>query len=370
MRWPAPLRALAEASVRQPLSAPVPDDGPAFAARKGIASLALRTLRRGLLLRASGQRPMLRTQFEPAWKRLLWIHEGMPQIGDALMDLAPRSLLVERGLQVDLFAAPHIASLFAGDPWFTRSLHRAGDVHAADYDAAIVLSHDRKALRLKQHRLAALPWVSLQGFYGGPDFHRALFATHRLADLLGITLPPSALARHAAQKLAVDPAAAAVAASTCPAADAITFALGGVWPERTYRHWPELLRRLRVQGHERFVLLGADNGRALADDLLAAADGAEVCDRVGRTSLAEAHALIARSAVAICADGGLMHLALASRTPTVALFNHAIDPAWRLPPEPNAVALRSATHEVDGIAPEHIAEAVATLLDAVPAGVR
>ena len=367
-RLDSPLRALADACVRQPLSEPVPADDVGFAARKGTLRLAIRTARRGLLLRCSGQMPLLQPRFERAWRRVLWIHEGMPQIGDALMDLAPRSLLVELGMHVDLFAAPHIAALFDGDAWFARSLCRPEDVHAGDYDAAIVLSHDRKALVLKRHRLAALPWVSLQGFYGGPDFHRARFATRRLADLLRISLRPDEFARHSAQKLQVSAQAAADATRACPASDRVALVLGGVWPERTYHRWPELIGSLRARGLRRFMLVGAENGREMADRVNADAAGdIEVLDLVGRTRLTEAQALLARSAAVVCADGGLMHLALATPAPVIAMFNAAIDPQWRLPIRLNGVGLASSSREVDGLLPDVVAEAVKTTIDAARA---
>lgn len=361
----APLRALADACVRQPLSVPVPADDAAFAARKGTLRLAMRTARRAVLLRLSGQRRHLKTYLAPAAHRLLWIHEGMPQIGDALMDLAPRSLLVEQGFILDLFAAPHIASLFEGDAYFARVLCAPDAVRADDYDAVIVLSHDRKALRLKRARLAALPWVSLHGWYGGPDFHRARFATRRLADLLGLTPAAADFARHSAQKLLLpadlaDPVDGA-------AHDRIALALGGVWPARTYHRWAELVSLMSMRGQRRFVLVGGANGRELADALIARF-GAELDlqDGVGRASLREAQALFARAAVVVVADGGLMHLALTTSTPVVALFNSAIRPEWRLPTVLNGIALQSAGAAVDDIAAESIANAVERLRAATP----
>lgn len=355
----SPLQALAGMCVHQLLTRPIPDDAPAFVARKGMLRLAMRAARRALQLQWSGQRPTLRTRFDPHWQRVLWIHEGMPQIGDALMDLAPRSLLVEHGLQVDLFAAKHIATLFEHDAWFVRALHRHVDVRIENYDAVIVLSHDRKALALKQTRLAALPWVSLQGFYGGPDFHRARFATQRLADLLDLTLAPEAFARHSAQKLQVTAKAAQQAALDCPATDRICLVLGGVWPARTFHRWPELIAALHARGLRRFMLLGGANGRQLADQLISGAGAdVELLDFVGRTTLPGAHALLARSAAVVCADGGLMHLALTGPAPVIAMFNAEIDPSWRLPIQMNGVGFKSPDREVDGLLPDLVADAV------------
>ena len=354
-----PLRTLAQACVQQPLSQPVPADDEIFKARKGFFRLAFRAVRRMLLLRISGQLATLQPGLDHRFRRVLWIHEGMPQIGDALMDLAPRSLLVELGFQVDLFSSPHIATMFEHDAWFTRSLCNLEDLHIKDYDVAIVLSNDRKALGAKRTRLAGLPWVSLHGFYGGPDFHRACFATQRLADLLKVTLNAREFARHSAQKLPVSALANAKAQRLCPQTDGVALALGGVWPERTYRRWPQLVELLKAQGVQRFVLIGGENGREMADRVVAGASSdIQVLDFVGRTHLLEAHALFARCVAIVCADGGLMHLALTTAVPVVALFNTAIDPLWRLPTRFNGACLSSPNEQIDGLSENIVAVAV------------
>ncbi len=355
--------ALTQACVSQPLSQPVPANDAAFAARKGNLRLAVRSARRQLTLALSGQRPLLHSRIAPAWRRALWVHEGMPQIGDAMMDLAPRSLLAERGLSVDLFAAPHIAALFEGDPWLRRVTCDAAGLRADDYDFVIALGNDRKSLRVKRERLAGLPWVSLQGYYGGPDFHRARFATRRLADLLGSALAEDAYVAHSAQKLRLDPAAAACAAECTGGVPSVALALGGVHAERTYHRWPEVAEHLVRGGVRQLLLLGAANARALANALVAAVDGRiAVQDRVGRTDLHQAHALFAQSRVAACADGGLMHIALATPTPVVALFTSAIAPQWRLPLNGRGPSIVSPSQALDGIAPQAVADAVLAAL--------
>jgi ADP-heptose:LPS heptosyltransferase len=360
-RWTC--HALALACVQQPLSVPVPADDAAFRARKGTLKLAARTARRQCLLRLGGQSASLRTRLDPAWRRALWIHEGMPQIGDAMMDLAPRSLLAARGLAVDLFAAPHIAALFEGDPWFARIVSQASALRAQDYDCAIVLSHDPRSLRVKRAQLARLPWVSLQGFYGGPDFHRARFATRRLADLLGLALDDDQFALHSAQKLQLDSGAARWAAEHVGNVPGVALALGGVHAERTYHRWPEVVAHLHGRGVRRLLLVGGGNGRALADELVAAVAGrVAVLDLVGRTGLREAHALLSAARVAACADGGLLHVALATPARVVALFTAAIAPDWRLPLRRQGTSLVSPSPSLDAIEPAAIADAIASAL--------
>ncbi|GKQ56513.1 glycosyltransferase family 9 protein [Sphaerotilus sulfidivorans] len=351
------LRPLADATNLQPLSAPVPADDAAFRARKGEFKLALRTMRRALQLSMSGQRRRLCTRIDPAQRRILWIHQGMPQVGDALMDLAPRSLLAEQGYMVDLYAVPHLVALFRDDPWFSRTLSDPAEVDPARYDLAIVLGHDRKALELKQTRLPQLPWVSLHGYYDSPGFHRARYVAQRLADLLGIVLDTDAMARHSVQKLATLSANAAWATAQCPQPADAVIAVGGVSPDRTYFHWDRVVAGLHADGMRRIILIGSDNGRAMADRITALATtlpGLELIDCVARTTLPQAHALVGRARIALCADGGLMHLALATSTPVIGLYCGAIRPEWREPLRHAGCSLVAPQHDTSTIDPAEI----------------
>ncbi len=365
---PAWLAGLAQDCWHQPLSQPVPADG-GFAARKSLASLVLRSLRRRLQLRYSGQQPLRSERLQPGWKRLLWLHEGMPQIGDALMDLAPRSLLVQAGHSVDLLAPPHLAALFAADPWFGRALamdQRAVDQAAplaAAYDAVILLSDDRRSLQFKRQHLPGLPWLSLHGLYNGPDFHRGRFSAQRHADWLGQALAAVELAQHARQKLALAPASAQWAQQQPGAAGAVLLALGGVVAKRSYPHWPAVVAALRQQGLRQWVLVGSANGRPAADAVLAGAQpGDQVLDLVGHTSLQQVHALAAQARAVLCCDGGLMHLALCTATPVLGLFSADIQPAWRLPVGQEGNSLQAPTHSVSSLAPAQVAHALQRLL--------
>jgi hypothetical protein len=288
-------------AITQPIERPVPADDARFRASKGDLRLVVRLLRRQLELALSGERRHERRRIEPAWRRALWIHAEAPQIGDALMDLAPRSLLAERGIAVDLLAATAVASLFEGDRHFRRVLVDPTALSPGDYDFAIVDSRRWKALAHKRRGCPALPWVSLKGDYLAYDYHRGLLATRRLAALLGVELDPDAEARHAGQKLLLrksTPSPAALAGRT------VALALGGVRAERTYAAWPEVAATLRARGVDGFVLLGSENGRAMADAVRGRLPEGSCFDLVGRTDLhATRQAMVAASLV-LAADGG------------------------------------------------------------------
>ena len=350
----AGLGALVRRGVGQPIARPVAADDAGFLARKGAAKIAFRVLRRSVEMMASGQRHLERARIDPAWRRVLWIHAEAPQIGDALMDLAPRSLLVANGLEVDLLAPPAIAALFTGDRGFGRVFVDEAEIEPARYDAVIADSRSWKALAGKRVRLPALPWVSIKGDYLGYDYHRGLLATRRFAELLGATLDEAAERLHSRQKLLIgEPGVAATSGR-------VALALGGVRAERSYAHWPEVAAQLRERGVERFVLVGSANGEAAVAAVKERLQdsGADVLDLVTRTDLHATWRAIVEADVIACADGGLMHLALATPTPVVALFDAGIDPSWRLPLDFDGHAMRAAQRDVSAIEAARVADAV------------
>ncbi len=353
------VHALARRGTTQPVAPPVPADDAHFRASKGDLRAALRLLRRRLETVLSGQRRHERSRIDPAWRRALWIHAEAPQIGDALMDLAPRSLLVERGIAVDLLAPAATASVFDGDLHFRRVRVDPTRLRAGDYDFAIVDSRCWKALAGKRRACRALPWVSLKGDYLAYDYHRALLATRRLAGLLGVELDADAEARHACQKLSLRDAAAPAAE---PTPTTVALALGGVRAERTYAGWPEVAAGLRARGVGRFVLLGSENGRAMADAVRQRLPEGSCIDIVGRCDLHATRQAMVGARVVLAADGGLMHLALTTPTPLVALFDAGIDPAWRLPPGFAGRVLRAHAGTVSAIDPGQVETAALELL--------
>lgn len=355
---PGFVRRLARESVTQPLSDPVASNASAYLEAVGERRLGWRAFRRELVYRLSGQERFRIERLREGSRRGLWMYFGVPQVGDALMDLAPRSLFAEAGLSVDLATHPHLTELFQADPWFSKIFAAPSEISGADYDFVIVPSHKHRSLSMKQRCLPHHPWFSMHGRFTGPEFHRAEFAARRLADFLQLTLKPESFARHARQKLGREDTPGGAAESMPFSGDAVALAVGGVREERTYSHWADVVRELANAGVDTFVLLGDERAKAAADEILERADAAaRIHDFVGRTSLRECHRLISRCALTLAADGGLMHLAVAAECPVVGLFQSGILPQWRLPPSDAKRAIHSNTSNVSDIAPESIARA-------------
>lgn len=110
----------------------------------------------------------------------------------------------------------------------------------------------------------------------------------------------------------------------------IAVAAGSTWPTKRWpiAKWRALCRRLHDHG-ARLVELGAGNAPV----------GAGLC-LVDRTTVREAACVLHQADLFICADTGLMHLALAAETPVVALFGPT-DPEFLIRDEPRLTALRS-----------------------------
>jgi len=105
----------------------------------------------------------------------------------------------------------------------------------------------------------------------------------------------------------------------------------GCWPTK---NWPvpsyvALGRRLIEEWRARIVLLGTGNVREGAGQI-ARELGDDAIDLVGRTTTAEALAIVQRLRLMVSDDSGLMHLAWVSGIPTIGLFG-ASRATWSAP---------------------------------------
>lgn len=109
----------------------------------------------------------------------------------------------------------------------------------------------------------------------------------------------------------------------------VALAPGASWPSKRWPadRWQALATALVAMGHRVVVLGNADEGLEF---------GANLC---GKTSIREAACVLHAAALAVCCDSGLMHLALAAGTRTVALFGPT-DPDFIVRGEPLLTALR------------------------------
>lgn len=356
----AALERYAAATWTPPFAQPLPSNAEAYAARASRWKVARRRAMRELNLALHGQSGLQRTHIDPArHRRLLWIHQGTPQVGDSLMDLAARVLLAGRVERIDLLTEPHLLGLYRSDRVFAHAVSSAADL-PGDHDLVLLHSISSRSVKDKLAHFRRLPFAHVQGCYTGPEFNRTLFGFHRFAQLLG--LPAGGLDAIARPTMTASPEEHAAIDRLRIPPGAIAVALGGVRDWRTFSRWVEVLRGLRSTGFASpIVLVGADNGLAMRDQVVAAGIGLPLIDRVAQHSLGEVQALIGCCALALCADGGLLHVAHTTDTPVVALFAGEILPAFRVTAANRTTSLH-APARVDDIAPDAVVQAVSAAL--------
>jgi hypothetical protein len=362
---PSMLARYAGATWTPPFPQALPSNAAAYAARTSPWKAARRRALRELNLALHGQGPLLHQHIDPALhRRILWIHQGTPQVGDSLMDLAARVLLQGRVARLDLLTDAHLLPLYRSDAVFSNVASSARELPADGYDLVMLHSMSSRSVRDKLRHFRRVPFVHVQGVYTGPEFNRTLFGFYRLAQLMG--LPGAALEAMARPTMQPSHAAHAAIAALAIPPGAIAVALGGMRDWRTYTRWTDVLRGLAATGRvPHVVLIGADNGLAMRDAIVAAEIGLPLIDRVGRHSLGEVQELIGRCALALCADGGLLHVAHTTDTPVVALFAGEILPALRVTSANRTTCLHGPV-QVDDIDPEAVLAAALACLNAAP----
>lgn len=276
------------------------------------------------------------------------------------MDLAPRSLLQQQGLHIDLYTDHHLAMLFDGDPWLDKVYDDPKKISARNYDFVIVPSHKRRSLKYKSEILPEAAWISIHKFYTGPEFHRGKFATQRIIDLLENNKLTINFAWHQQQKL--------VPLSNLQTENnyiiKIAYAMGGVDKNRTYNDWSALTIKL-LESNIKFelTLLGSENAAATAQELTNKLDKKlKIINKVNKTDITECRQLIHQQDLLITADGGLMHLGSTTKVKLISLFHAKVNPYWRLSGEHLQSALQSTTNSVSDIAAADIVQACIKLL--------
>ena len=135
---------------------------------------------------------------------------------------------------------------------------------------------------------------------------------------------------------------------------------GKVWPPERFAALYQALAAGPLPGARAAIFAGpGPKEAALAAPLLQLLPDA--IDLTGQLELPQAAACLARCALFIGNDSGLMHLAAAAGTPTVGLFGPTPSAEYG-PSGPRARVAQSATQEMDGLSVETALKAAKALL--------
>jgi ADP-heptose:LPS heptosyltransferase len=288
------------------------------------------------------------------------------RIGDAVLSTSLLRHLVERypDARLTVAAGPIAAPLFEGVPrlerlivvekrrWAQHWVALWGAVVATRWDMVVDLRGSALAflLRAGERRVMAK---------GAPDEHRV----RQLARLFALDPPPSphlwTLARHTERAARLVP----------PSGPFLAIGPAANWVGKQWRaeRFAELARRLTaadgILPGARVAVLAAAHERAQAAPLVEALPPSRVLDLVGEADLLTAAAILARAALFVGNDTGLMHIAAASGAPTLGLFGPS--PARQYAPwgRHTAVAQTERSYEALVTAPGFDHRTTGTLMD-------
>ncbi len=335
----------------------VPSDSANFPGeRHNLWRTSLRFLKRRLVFGITGQQRLMMHQFPSTTRRVLWINQTAPSLGDALMDTAGRILL--SSFEVTLLTDKKNADLFRADPIFRNTFTNWTEAkHQHDerpYDLIILDSFSPRSLRLKLRVAPNVPLVGMYGYLNAFEVHRSIFSFRRLETLLDLPANTVRLTH------GLTPIRPNVRAEN----PLVIVGVGGEWSFRIYPDWSEVISGLLDRGFS-VVLLGSQNGVHQAQVLTSKHIG--LINLVGQTSLSEACGVLEEAKAYIGADGGLWHLASACNVPSVSLhadchlYNASGDWVSRAPDVPLCIPLR-ADREVAEISSWQILNAFDLLL--------
>ena len=278
-------------------------------------------------------------------------------IGDAVMSEPLLARLAERGERLSVCAVPWVAPVFRAMPHVSQVIELpfahgrldwaarrrvAAQLHGC-FETAYVLPNSIKS--------ALIPWLAgvprRVGYHGEG---RWLLLTDRLPNPAG--RPPmaefySALAGEALA-LSPRPMMHVVDSVIQEAVRVAGVERGGYWvlaPGAEYgpakcwpaEHFAALARTLTARHGQPVLLLGSAKEVALCTDIAGRSEG-DCRVLAGKTSLAQAIALIAGARGVVSNDSGLMHVAAALGVPQVAVFG-STSPVHTPPLNPRAQVL-------------------------------
>ena len=261
-----------------------------------------------------------------AHKNILWIHWGIPSLGDSLMNLSARILL--KNHQVDVLVNPNVAILYQNDLVFNRVFTNPSQCSANQYDLIIINSHRHRSLKIVKQYFKTIDFVSLYKYYDGFDFNQTFFCFFRINQLLSYPFDTEYIQKIAKPILSIDESDKQIINQVALSNSYITIAIGGRANNRTFNSWGVLIKKIITQNpSEKIVLIGGKNDVKTA--ILLSKMNSNILNLTGKYSFKQTVEIISRSKMLLCCDGGLLHGANSTDVKMLVLFA-SVKPELRL----------------------------------------
>lgn len=321
------LRSPVQTAVRhgtRPAYETVSHDAAGYLGRTPTYKVVKKFLHKYLTLLTKQQTTLLRAHIQPH-EKVLVLYTGKDSFGDANLELCGRALLCGQNHAIDLLTLTKLKPQFEEDDVFRHVFTDITQIDTQAYDVVLLTEFSHRSLRLKTKHFRSTPLACLFGYFDGPARNQTQFSFAAFNAIFRRGLSDEQLNRSAKPYLNCTQHTHASVSELLPNAPFIALSIGGVDPDRTYQHWSELLQLLDKASGElglcNVVLIGSDNGVSDAQCLSQqpCAD-LKITPLVGKIRLLQTRTVIAHARLFVGCDGGLMHVAHSTHTPSVAIF--------------------------------------------------
>ena len=324
-----------------------------FIKHKSLFSRWIKYFKRYLYIIINRQGSLELNSIMPIHQDILWINISAPSMGDSLMDLSSRVLL--QGRKVDLFTIDNIASLYMDDQIFNNVYLSEEMATKNNYNLVIVDSYSTRSIKVKCKVAPKTKFVSMYGYFNGPEVNRVLFSFHQMNKLLDYYKREDEINFLARALISISEADKNFINQISLPDNYIAIVLGGKWEYRTYNNWDKVIKNiLNKNKHLNIVLLGSDNANLIAKKIFSQFSNNNIFNHVDKYSFNQTTQIIALADVLLCCDGGLMHASNALNKIVVPLFAK-LTPEMQLTDCINAFPLFDDL-DVNNIDPQNVVE--------------
>jgi len=239
------------------------------------------------------------------------------------MDLSSRTFLSNK--KVDLLTDEKNELIYANDKIFENVYTTSNlNIHK-NYDLVILDSYSSRTMSLKKKYAKKIPYVSIYGYFNGPEVNRILFSFFKMKMLLGLSFDSEKINKIAGPVIYIKNHKS----HTKVESNAVSICIGGEWEYRTYKKWNKIIKKIIDSYDVPIYMVGSNNGMDLAVQIESELKCPRLHNHVGKETLIETANIIEKTSIFIGCDGGLLHVANGLGKIVLPLFAR-VDPSLRL----------------------------------------
>ena len=285
---------------------------------KNIYQRFIKFFKRYIFIVIKGQKNLETFSILPRHHKILWINFSASSLGDSLMDLSSRVMLIDKN--VDLFTNKKNKYIYQDDDIFNNVFSQINEMQNIKYDLVILDSYSTRSIKIKLLIAPKSPYVGMFGYFNGPEVNRILFSFHQMNNLLGNNLHEGEINKVAKNFITISKSDKLIV-NDIVTENYIAIALGGEWAYKTYTKWDEVIEQIIVQNQDLgIVLIGSDNAIQQSLQIIKKFPEHNFLNFVARLTFNQTIEVIRQSKLLLCCDGGLLHGATAVNANTLALL--------------------------------------------------